>query len=503
MRIAIGGLMHESATFSRVPTELDDFTVDEADAIRTTALAEHDEVSGALAALAGLPQVEVVPTVCAGATPSGLVSAHAYGAIQGRLLDALRRAGPLDGVLLTLHGSTTVRGFDDAQGDLATSVRETVGTAVPIVATLDLHATPSDRVLGNVDALVAYRTAPHRDACETGARAAALLWRIVTTAERPAMAFARLPLLLPGELGQTELEPMASLMRSARTAEAALPEIWSVSILQGYPWADLPEPGVSVVVVADAAAGAEPTARSLARDLQAQYWSIRDALHRSVEVLSVAEALAAARGLAAEGRLVYLCDSGDNPTAGADCDDARLEHALLASGLDRVTFGPIADPPAVAACRRAGLGEGLRVALGGRPSRRPEIALTVDGWVSAVATDREGGGLVRLTAGNTELLVSERRLGMRDPGILSSVGIDPAAPGSVHVLKSGYLFPAFADLVARTPGARAMLMATPGASSLDLRQIPYRRVRRPVYPLDVDVPSMPDVVYRPPLGVRR
>lgn len=503
MRIAIGGLMHESATFSRVPTELADFTIDEADAIRTAALTERGEVSGALAALTGLPGVEVVPTVCAGATPSGLVSAHAYRTIQGRLLDALRRAGPLDGVLLTLHGSTAVRGFDDAQGDLATSVRETVGTAVPIVATLDLHATPSDRVVGNVDALVAYRTAPHRDAFETGERAAGILWRIVTTAERPAMAFARLPLLLPGELGQTELEPMASLMRSARTAEAAFPGIWSVSVLQGYPWADVPEPGVSVVVVADAAARAEPIARSVAGDLQAQYWSMREALHRSVEVLPVAEALAAARGLATQGHLVYLCDSGDNPTAGADCDDARLEHALLASGLDRVTFGPIADPPAVEACRRAGLGAGLRVKVGGRPSHRPEVALTVQGRVAAVATDGEGGGLVRLSVSNTELLVSERRLGMRNPGILSSVGIDPAGPGSVHVLKSGYLFPAFADLVAQTPGARTMLMATPGACSLDLRQIPYRRVGRPVFPLDLDVASMPDVVYRPPLGARR
>ncbi len=499
MRVALGAFMHESATFSHVPTDLGDFRLVSGDAFVDTVTDDHGECGGALAALTATGAVEIVPTVAAGATPSGRVRAAAYREIRRRLIDALEQARALDGVLLCLHGSTSVEDMDDAQGDLTAAVRRAVGPQVPIVATLDLHATPSDRVVESVDALVSYRTAPHRDIWETGVRAAALLERMLRQGVRPAMTIARVPLLLPGEFGQTGHEPMASLMAEARAAEATRPEIWSVSVLQGYPWADLPEPYASVVVVADPGEYGVAAARATARRLQARFWEIRSDLYRSVDVRPVADALAEARILADAGSLVYLSDSGDNPTAGADSDDARLLPSLLASGLDRVTFGAVADAPAARRAQALGPGGTLDLTVGGHPSGRPEAGVRVQGEVAAVVDDAEGGILVRIATGNTDLLISERRMGLRRPATLVSLGIDPAAPGSVHVLKSGYLFPELADLVARTPGARSILLATPGASALDLRLLPYRRVHRPVYPLDTEDRALPLPFDRPPL----
>lgn len=503
MRVALGGFMHESATFSHVPTGLQDFRILQGDALTDAIRQDRSELAGARAALeeAG---IHMVPTLYAVATPSGLVSEETFYTLKSLFLEHVTQAmrtSPLDGVIVALHGSTTVSGVPDAQGALVSALRQALGPRIPIVATLDLHATPSDQVIGNLDALVAYRTAPHRDQADTGARAARILLRILRTGQRPSITIARLPLLLPGELGQTDIEPMPSLMRTARELEATHPEIWSVSVLQGYPWADLEDPGASVLAVLDGDHGRRGDAEALeaVRMLAGRVWEARKGLHQSVEVLPVPRALDVARSLSAKGRLVYLCDSGDNPTAGADADDARLLPVLLASGLPHITLACLADPVAVAAARSAGIGGQVRLEVGGRPSDRPEVAAAFCGTVAAFSHDPEGGEIARLTQGPVDLLVSERRMGVRTPTILAETGIDPEAPGSVHVLKSGYLFPALTDLVARTPGARSILMATPGASSLDLRQIPYRVLRRPVYPLDPDMQTQVAVRRRPPL----
>lgn len=499
MRIAIGGFMHESATFSHVPTRLPDFTVRAGADLLATLEAGHDELAGAAAVLRADRQ-DLVPLLHAGATPGGVVEEQAFRTLLARFLDMLSGAGPVDGILLALHGSTTVANVPDAQGTWLAAVRQAVGPDVPLVVTLDLHATPTLRMLTAADAFVAYRTAPHRDVAETGARAARLLLHVLASGQRPALAFARLPLLLPGELGQTDHEPMSSLVAAARALETGADGVLAVSLLQGYPWADTEEPGASVLAVAEGDVRSRAPLCRTVRTLADHFWAIREGLYRSVPVLTVPDALALARTRALAGALTFLCDSGDNPTAGADADDARLVPTLLSAGLPHVSYGAVADAAAVEACRLAGIGQPVHLTVGGRPSGRPEVSAEVRGTVSALAEDTEGGHMARVTAGPLELLLSERRMGMRRPEIWSALGLDAAGPGWVHVAKSGYLFPALADLVARTEGAQAWLVATPGASSLDLTSFSYARVRRPVYPLDPTMHVPWSVLYRRPLG---
>ncbi len=488
--------MHESATFTPIPTTIQDMTVREGQDIVSDRRGHGSEMDGAIEVLAAYG-AQLHPTLWAGATPGGEVTAQAYLTIRDRLLSHLEGI-EVDGVILALHGSSTVSAVTDAQGELAEYVRAAVGRDVPIVATLDLHATPSDQLLNQLDAFVAYRTAPHRDVYETGRRAAELLIRIIDSRRRPGLAYARLPLLLPGEMGQTGSEPMAALAHAAATLEKTVPGMGPISLAQGFPWADTESPGASVLVTA-LDESARESACAVARMLADAYWRLRDGFYRSVQVLPVAAALPMAQDRLRSRRLLYLLDSGDNPTAGAPADDTSMLRALTEWNLPAVV-GAIADAPAAQTAWQAGTGARLELQVGGQPSRRPEVATTIAGRVAALSTHPEGGRMVRISTGTLEVLVSERRMGMRTPDILADLGVDPRSPDRVIVLKSGYLFPEFADLVQEVQGAESVLLATPGACSLDLRQLPYRRLRRPVFPLDQSAVWDRSVIWRPPLS---
>ena len=330
------------------------------------------------------------------------------------------------------------------------------------------------------DAFVGYRTAPHRDQWETGVRAAELLARMLRQRRRPSLAQVRVPLLLPGEFAQTATEPTASLWRMAKALERH-PAVWCVSLLDGFPWADIPHNEASVVVVADASPGeTERWARALAGAI----WAVRADFYRSVPALPVDAGLVEARRWAAAGAPVILSDSGDNPTAGAPQDRADIVAALLAADVRNAVVALLVDPRAAAAAVAAGTGAEISIEVGGHLAPEDSPTLRMRATVDLVRSGTAAGTVVVLRQRGVAVVVGERRRGMTDPGFLRDLGIDPVAPGQILVLKIGYLFPAYADLVRETPGARTLLLLTPGATSLDPRAFDYRRVTRPVYPLD-------------------
>jgi microcystin degradation protein MlrC len=476
-RVFVGGIGHESCGFTPLRTALGDFQVLRGDQL----LRAGGVLAGALAALRAEGAVPV-PGLSAWAGVSGLVERAAWDRLAGELVSGLAAAGPgLRGVFLSLHGSLTVDGLDDAQGLLLEDVRAAVGPGVPVVAALDLHASVTPRMVGAADAFVGFRTAPHRDQRETGARAAGLLGRMVREGLRPAMVQVRVPLLLPGEFAQTETEPTAGLWRRAAALEDG-PGVWCVSILDGFPWVDAPFNEASVVVVGDAAVRARAAAEALAADL----WAARAAFYSSVPALPLPEGLRAAAAWAGEGRAVVLSDTGDNPTAGAPQDRADVLVALQEAGIANAVAALLVDAPAVAAAIAAGHGGAVDLEVGGTlaPGAGPRARLR--GRVLALRTGTAAGTACVIEDRGLRAVVGERRLGMTDPGFLRALGIEPFAPGQILVLKIGYLFPAYADELRTCPHARSLLLLTPGATSLDPRTFPYRRVHRPVYPLDAD-----------------
>ena len=475
-RVYLGGIRHESCGFTPLRTSLEQFSTVRAPwpLARRSAVGEWE---GAVAVLDGAG-LQCCEGLDAGAAVSGLVERSAWDALADELVAGVRATRP-DGVLLSLHGSLAVDGLDDAQGDLLAAVRAAAGADVPLVCTLDLHASVSPVMVRHADALVGYRTAPHRDQRDTGARGAALLVRMLTTGRRPTLVQARLPLLLPGEFAQTDTEPTASLWRRAEAMQAD-PAVWSVSLLDGFPWADTLWNEASVVVVADAPPA---RARGLALDLAAAWWAVRADCFRSVSTWDVVAGLAEAGRLAAAGCAVVVSDAGDNPTAGAPQDDARILAAVQAAGLNDAVVALLVDPPAVAAAVAAGRGGTVALRLGGALGSTG-LRLPLTACVERIGAHPAAGRVVVLAAGGLRVVVGERRFGMTRPEFLEALGIEPLRPGRVLVLKIGYLFPAYADRVAADPGAKCLLLRSPGATSLDLASFTYRRRTRPAYPLD-------------------
>ena len=219
------------------------------------------EVGGFLSILQAEEQVEVVPLIAARANSGNPLSAECYRSLKGRLIEGLRRKQPVQGVLLSCHGSMGVQGLDDPEGDLAAALRKIVGPRVPLALTLDLHGNLTGAMVQSADILVGYRTYPHRDTFQTGQRAARLLLRAAGGRSRPAMALARLPLILTSFNASTEGGgPFAGLRRQADRMEQTRPKVLSASVFNVGAYIDVPEMGCSSLVITE---GDEALARGI------------------------------------------------------------------------------------------------------------------------------------------------------------------------------------------------------------------------------------------------
>jgi microcystin degradation protein MlrC len=209
-RILVGGIWHETNTFSPLATDLDAFRRFQylhGQALLDTLRGTNTEIGGIVAAAARL-NVDLLPSIHAGAIPSGLVTRAALDDIVGKLVADARANAPLDGVILALHGAMVAEGIDEADAHVAQQVRDAVGPGVPIVATFDSHANMTEALVAAVDMLVGYDTLPHVDMAERGEEAVALMLRLLDTGSRPAKAYRRVPLLSVPQMQATTQGPM-------------------------------------------------------------------------------------------------------------------------------------------------------------------------------------------------------------------------------------------------------------------------------------------------------
>lgn len=477
MRIAVAGMMHETNTFTSLRTGMADFTKAAGAEVHAVERWRGSVFAGILEMLASRG-AEPVPIYFARALPSGLVDAETLRTFVARIVAGIVGAGPFDGICLGLHGSMCAEGCDDPEGELLERLREAVGDDVPIVCALDMHATVTQRMIDLANGYAAYRTAPHIDEYETGARAARLLLTALGSRERLVTVWSPIPILIAGEQTETDVSPTKELIE-ALYAEDGVPGVLETSYLLGFPWADSPHGGAAAV-----ASGFESSRSALiaaADRLADRFWKQRHAFDFSTEALPLAEALRQASE--DKRRPVVVSDSGDNPTAGASQDLAVALEAMLAAGMRRSLVAAIYDPASVAACQAAGEGAPVELRLGRLdPYRRDPatplpLAVTVarigsvkDVEYAAVATEAGPEGIT--------VLLCAKRTAVYDPSVLTALGLDPGS-FDVIVVKSGYLSPAFRSLA-----GRAILALTPGDTNELLAGLPYRRVKRPIYPLD-------------------
>ncbi len=493
-RIALGGILTECNELGGMPIEMDWFG--RYDLRRGDQVLQMDSgVVGGILQVLRQSRAEALPLLYASTCPGGYLTAPCYDQLKGELIDRLKKALPVDGVLLPLHGSAVAEQTGDLEGDLIEAARQVVGPKVPIVGTLDLHAHVTARMVRHADGLVAWETYPHRDAFGTGERGVRLLLDTLAGKCRPAMAMAKVPLLASGVRGSTEWgDPFGRILRQAKAHEGR-DGVVSISVFLVHPYLDQPEMGSGVLVITD---NDLEKARGLARDLALQYWDLRFELEP--EVLSPEEAVA--RGLRVEGGPVLLVETADCCGGGAAGDSVASLKALLKADLPGPALVPVVDPAAAAACHRAGVGARVEVELGHRLDPRWGSPVGVRGQVARLGEGRfryqggiwdgtEGnmGPSAVLQSGQVEILVASHGTYDWMDEQFQCMGMDPSRAKFV---------------VAKNPmnyrqayGARAravFILDTPGPTPATLRHVPYKRLKRPYFPLDQEVPGLEPTV---------
>lgn len=484
MRFAIGQISHETCTFCAAPTSVADF--------QTHTWCEGEEIvrrhRGVRSYLGGMIDgaaargIDLVPTFSAGAVPSGTITREALEAMRDALLGGLRRAGPVDAICLALHGAGVADGVDDIESYILRAVRDAVGAKVPVVATLDLHANMTQAMLDHADALLGVNCYPHTDSFDRGVEAVGTAERLVRGEIRPEMHLVMLPMLIPAS--PTTLSPAKDVNAICWEWERK-PGVLDCTFFHGFPQTDIPLPRVSVLATSD---GDEALARRAAEDVAARLWAMRAQFAPAV----TPPAEAVRRALAAEGQPVVINEPADNPGGGGPGDGTHLLRAMLDAGVRDACFGFLTDPETARQAHRAGVGETISVRLGGKSGPLGGAPIEARAYVKALTDGRfiqqspmgagaqvDLGPMARLDVAGIDVLVSTKRQQTLDPEVFLLHGIDVGRRKIVALKSEAHFRAAF------EPIATAIIPAdAPGLATRDLPTLPYRRLLRPVWPLD-------------------
>jgi microcystin degradation protein MlrC len=486
-RIAFGGFLHETNTFAPSKADYEMFlqgggwpALSEGDAMFPALHKVNVGASGFIEA-AQVAGWELAPLIWAAASPSAHVTAEAFERIAGRMLDGLRAAGPVDGVYLDLHGAMVCEHLDDGEGEILARFRAVLGPDVPLVSSLDLHGNVTRLMVDSADSLIAYRTYPHVDMAETGRRSAAYLARMLG-GERHAKAFRQIDFLIPISWQSTLAEPCRSLYAElAAMEDEAVP---ALSFLPGFPAADFPDCGASVIAYGRTQEDADRAADRFAAMVAAQESAFAG------EVLGPDEGVRRAMAIAASGaaKPVVIADTQDNPGAGGDSDTTGMLRALVANDARRAAIGVIVDPEAASAAHEAGVGATIRIALGGKsgvPGDAPFLGeFTVealsDGHLTASGGYYGGarmglGPSACLRIGDVRVVVGSRKAQLADQEMYRFVGIEPR-DAAILVNKSSVHFRADFEPIAEA----VLVCAAPGPMPVDPAVLPWTRLRKGV-----------------------
>jgi microcystin degradation protein MlrC len=491
MRIAIGQFSQESNTLNPLPTTRADFEAfgiyQGADMLER--FADTNELGGFIQSLRAWPErPEIVSLMRLAAWPSGPADAATFAYLVDRMLDVLQRAGPLDGVLLSLHGAMVAECEPDVEGHLLQRVRQIVGPTVPIVATLDLHANITQRMVDATNVLTLFHTAPHIDVMGTGKRGAGALRRILIDGARPVTAFRKLPLVVPAERANTQNpESFSYGIRKLLEGWERNPFVLSAGLATVQPWLDIPELGTAVVVVCDGTQWTAWAEESCANLAQSVWDHRRDYLP---ELVDIADAVRSAHALA-DG-LTVISDSADATTSGSTGDSTALLAELVRYSWSRPALVPLVAPEIVAEAERRGVGATWTPSLGATRNPRDFQPLALEVKVMNLFDAKfllsghlaeklpiDMGRSAVLTHGNVHIVATSRSGPHFAPLLFQTAGLDPFA-AAVLIAKSPCGFrAAYAERAKQIFVARA-----PGCAPSDFWKQPFKRIPRPLWPWD-------------------
>jgi len=490
MKFVIAQMQHETNTFSPVPTPWEEFGPkgpylgrDAFEAMKGKGMA-----MAAFLDLAAKSGAEVVTPVAAWANPSGPVDGNAYDRICEAICNAVAKG--CDAVFLDLHGAMVVADrTDDGEGTLLEKLRA-IAPRTPIAVSLDLHANVTERMVRNCDVITGYKTYPHVDQYESGQLAGSILLRMMNAEVKPVMAWGNARILAQTLRQNTSEGAMKDFVDAARAAERD--GLLAATAFGGFQMADIHDAGISVVTVADAGKAAAVSACKAILDVA---WAQKEDFIYRGQPLEQSIAQAKRMGEQSGGPILLL-DHADNCASGSTQDTMYVLREALRQGLTGIAVAPIRDPEAVARMIEAGRGARITLPVGGKmdmPSiLRKGEPLTLSGVIRTI-TDGEYtitgpqftgmrcfmGKTVVLDTGIALVVISERNQEPWDRGVFESVGIDPARQRYLLLKSRMYFRPVF------LPIAKGMVFCdAPGVSSSDWTEFEYRKLRRPIYPLD-------------------
>jgi len=485
MRILVGGIYHESHSFSSERTDLEAF--------RKVLLLEGAEsiekLRGTTSEMAGFIEgaekfgFEMIPTLWAWTVSTAPVQAEALEYLIDVVRRSFEKAGKIDGILFALHGAMVAEDHLDGDGYVLSKLRELAGHEIPIVITLDLHANISALMVEKADAIVGYDTYPHIDQGKRGVEAAEILVKTIRGEIVPAMSLEKPPMIVVPQKQFTDAYPMNELIALAHQAETQ-EGVVSVTVAGGFAYSDVPEIGPGVLVITDNDA---ELARKIAREISNRFWDLREEFIPNLA--SIPEAVE--RAIKSDKQPVILADVGDNIGAGTTGDSTFILTEIIGQNAEGAVL-IIADGEAVKDAVSAGVGQIVHLSIGGKVDRLHGDPVSLECRVKSITDGvfRNRGqmrdGIVEnmgLTAivesGGITIVLTGIKMPPWNLEQLRSVGIEPANE-KIIVLKSAVAFRAAYEPIA----GEIIEVNSPGLSSVDLNIFDFKNIRRPLYPLD-------------------
>ncbi len=481
---------HETNTFSSVPTGLQKFYDNryyEGAEVTEKSRGTRCAIGGMLTVIDKREDVTLHPVLATVADPAGPVMQEVIDHVYKKVDETLEKSPKIDAVLLALHGAMVTENSDDGEGDLLEYIRSKVGMEIPMVTVLDLHSNITEKMLKNVNAMVHYDYYPHTDMYERGIEAAALLLGTLDKKINPVMAVKNIPLLLPSVA--TDTEPMESFVEKLHKYEEN-PKVLMASFSHGFFAADIYESGMNSIVITDNDKDlAEKIADELARDI----WENREKF--LLETVPLEEALDKAKNN--ENSLpILIADITDNPGAGSSADGTHLLRAMIEKDLKGATFGVICDGETVLRAEKAGVGNFVDVELGGKvyPDLMGE-PLKLRAYVKMICDGKyyNRGDMFKdalfdvhksavLVVGDIQIIVTTCKLQPNDPEIFYAHGIDPTRKKVIGLKSTVHYRKAYKDIT-----SEYCPVELPGLFTQDIENMPYKKCKRPIYPLDKEI----------------